>query len=403
MLAQKIADEAIACFERVPLRAAKPGVRLNGVAEWTVLAAVVAVEDGVPSVVTLATGVKTMPNEVRALSEGTFVHDLHAEVLCLRAFNQYLVLELSGEAPMKYLEKPRAPHGKHALRPGVALALYISEPPCGDCSMVECPAGARWDRPVAEEGVMTKDDPKDEAGAGSVKRQKLLRGRSNFHDVGLVRTKPGRLDSKVSYSKSCSDKLALKQYTGVLNAVLSLLIEPIHLDYLVLHSAKFSAADFCRCFDTRLASAPPFPLRSLPFAKCMFAHSKQPGRVPLPSSTVYSPVTMKGHVITNGVKNGGFVKNKKPKPSAYSHVCRRSLWMQARALLPDYDSYSTLKASNSARQALKEAGRSLLGSWPRSTCDDFFSIGDGLGDGKLIHTHEAGQRPSGLKLASTTC
>ena len=65
-------------------------------------------------------------------------------------------------------------------------------------------------------------------------KKQLNRGRNNFGELGVVRTKPGRSDSLISYSKSCSDKLCLKQLVGICNATTSTLFkDSIFLDYLV--------------------------------------------------------------------------------------------------------------------------------------------------------------------------
>lgn len=54
----------------------------------------------------------------------------------------------------------------------------------------------------------------------------LLRGRGYFAELGVVRTKPGRADSPPTFSKSCSDKLALRQVASTLLSPTSLLIAP---------------------------------------------------------------------------------------------------------------------------------------------------------------------------------
>jgi tRNA-specific adenosine deaminase 1 len=53
-----------------------------------------------------------------------------------------------------------------------------------------------------------------------------LPGRAYFSQLGIVRRKPARSDAPLTLSKSCSDKLSLKQCTSLLNAVTCLLINP---------------------------------------------------------------------------------------------------------------------------------------------------------------------------------
>ena len=63
-----------------------------------------------------------------------------------------------------------------------------------------------------------------------------LLGRGHFDQLGVVRRKPARADAPVTLSKSCSDKLALKQVTGLLSTIVSKLVWPanVYLASLVL-------------------------------------------------------------------------------------------------------------------------------------------------------------------------
>lgn len=75
-----------------------------------------------------------------------------------------------------------------------------------------------------------------------------LPGRAYFSRLGIVRRKPSRADAPPTASKSCSDKLALKQCTSLLSAVTSLLVEPCYLDSLVLPASRYSSAACHRAF-----------------------------------------------------------------------------------------------------------------------------------------------------------
>lgn len=77
--------------------------------------------------------------------------------------------------------------------------------------------------------------------------QDPLAGRTHFSELGRVRSKPGRGDAPASLSKSCSDKLALKQCTSLLSAVTSVLIDPsnAYIDSMVIPASQFSA-EACR-------------------------------------------------------------------------------------------------------------------------------------------------------------
>lgn len=413
-LGQRIADAVVTRFMKIGGKAGKPVTRLNGIEEWTVLAGLVAVDFTTKKtldspeniqVLCVATGVKAMPDSVRQYSQGSVVHDMHAEILCLRMFNRYLMEEIKDPLGRKILEEvakeseesesnagsklesdsntesdstdstessdsdkfenknPTIPvFPRLRLKPSLKLALYISEPPCGDASMAHIANGQEsWT------DMGSNEEP-------AAKKQKLVRGRANFNDVGVVRTKPGRADSQVSYSKSCSDKLCLKQYTGILNCITSQRIEPVFLKYLVVDASKYHTADFHRCFSGRLSQLPPHPLSALTFPVSHYKYAKTPGKVPLPLSLVYCASTNTLEVLNMGAKNGGYVKNRRPKPTGTSILCRQNLWAQAQSEIPVFASYKQLKNANFARQRLKQTARTHMGLWPECCADDEFAI-----------------------------
>lgn len=491
-LGQTVADAVVAVFDNLKLKSGKPTVRSNGTREWTVLAGVVAVvgNDVVP--ICVATGVKSLPNKYRAYSAGTMVHDLHAEILCLRLFNSYLLQQVKN-CDGKIVERIE---GGFRLKLGVLLALYVSEPPCGDASMgyiagdkrrwsgdvssdtskvarigdrdvdvlsdlskvadgdLESKEGAGDVRELSKKAVLgnlpklavdvskvapsdaadstvdldskagaeltagiaelTAEDAKLTANAnltadaltanteltantlpGSngtyAKRNEttapkpsaqsldpippvasLVRGRNNYGVRGVVRTKPGRADSEITMSKSCSDKLCLKQMMGITNAfTASFFPEGVFLTYLVLHKSKMHQEDFDRCFHRLLAL---HPLQLLVYDHDSYRfHKPAEGidAVPSPLSLLHLVPNMT-QVLNNGVKNGAFVKNKRPKPSGESFVCNHQLYLQLKPLLlPQHRSYHEFKLSNGPRQSLKQHAKRLLTGWHDTDIDDF--------------------------------
>lgn len=60
----------------------------------------------------------------------------------------------------------------------------------------------------------------------------LLDGRAHFSLLGVVRRKPARADAESTRSKSCSDKLTLRQVTSLLSYPATLLIAPTKSAYL---------------------------------------------------------------------------------------------------------------------------------------------------------------------------
>lgn len=354
-LGQKIASEVEKTFNQLKVKSGKPISRSNGVNEWSVMAGVVAVENDDITVLTVSTGVKAMPDQVRDYSLGWIVHDMHAEILSLRLLNRFLVEEIvtmeSGQSHANLLEEGDGDL-RYKLREGIKLALYISEPPCGDASM----------------GLLSEDKS---AWEQETKRRKVVRGRAHFDLQGIVRTKPGRADSRPTFSKSCSDKLCVKQYTGILNCITSLLIAPVFLLYLVVREDKFGEEDFKRCFHLRVETLEVHPLIPLTYDDTEYMFYKDESKTPLPMSLLYTVPTKTVQVLVNGVKNGGYVKNKPPKPSGASFLCKRNLYHQARSLLPKVSLYSELKQANQKRESLKMEVRRMLGSWPPTAADDF--------------------------------
>ena len=78
-------------------KSSKPVIRSNGTKEWTVLAGVVAWNTDTDStkIISLATGVKALPNVALERSSGKMVHDCHAEILALRGFNSVLLQNIA--------------------------------------------------------------------------------------------------------------------------------------------------------------------------------------------------------------------------------------------------------------------------------------------------------------------
>lgn len=85
-----------------------------------------------------------------------------------------------------------------------------------------------------------------------------LPGRAYFSRLGIVRRKPARNDAPVTLSKSCSDKISLKQSTSLLSSITEMAIDPgnAYIDTLVLPESRFSSVACQRAFSNtgRLAA-----------------------------------------------------------------------------------------------------------------------------------------------------
>lgn len=123
------------------------------------------------------------------LANGHVLHDWHAEVIALRAFDHFLLQEAnlfeSSPGFESNLLRRRAPHeishvsGQQpfGIREGVRIMMYCSETPCGDASM-ELVMEAQEDPtpwPVTSHDDCTSSQ---------------LLGRGSFSQLGIVRRKP---------------------------------------------------------------------------------------------------------------------------------------------------------------------------------------------------------------------
>lgn len=123
------------------------------------------------------------------LEEGIVLHDWHAEILAIRAFNHYLLSEcyslLSSpdykSSILRYREQNEMSESQglqpFSVRDGLRVMMYCSEAPCGDASM--------------ELVMESQEDPTpwpvhvDKDGGSP-----SLLGRGSFSQLGIVRRKP---------------------------------------------------------------------------------------------------------------------------------------------------------------------------------------------------------------------
>jgi tRNA-specific adenosine deaminase 1 len=114
------------------------------------------------------------------VANGIILHDCHAEIIAIRAFNRFLLDECiylieHPESTSDIIEKnswtvPLQPQFK--LKCGVSIHMYTSEAPCGDASM-ELVMRAQ------EDATPWEKPPED------------MPGRGDFSQLGVVRRQPG--------------------------------------------------------------------------------------------------------------------------------------------------------------------------------------------------------------------
>lgn len=190
---------------------------------------------------------KCLPATKLPESHGVGIHDWHAEILAIRTFNRYLLDECSRlQHPAirdllivkDHSNNTEPSTGKpFGINPHVKLHMYCSEAPCGDASM-ELTMAAQDDASPWEQPESMPQDSSE------------LPGRAYFSQLGIVRRKPARGDAQPTLSKSCSDKLSLKQCTSLLSSLTSLFIdvENAYIDTLVLPESRFSETACQRAF-----------------------------------------------------------------------------------------------------------------------------------------------------------
>jgi tRNA-specific adenosine deaminase 1 len=230
-----------------------------------------------------------------------------------------------------------------------------------------------------------------------------LNGREDFSRLGIVRRKPGRGDAPRTLSKSCSDKLALKQCTSLLSSPTALLVLPRHayLSSLVLPISRLSVVACERAFATsgrmKTVSGRTWtngykfsPFNVLATSR-EFHYSKQAVGdraskiAPSNAALVWSCSGLHDRLV-GGVKEG----RRKADSKCESRVSRRSLWKLSLGALAHGladleesqgtsvgDTYENFKNHYAleARRLVKADIRSLaLPNWQRNTGDDQFCL-----------------------------
>ena len=177
-IADNITDAVLQRFDSLPAKY-KPSKDSKQVTNWIPLSGIVLEDEhGYLECVSLATGMKCLPAAKIPLARGRILHDSHAEILALRAFNHFLLQEcvtlMKDELQeSRFLARTSNPGLPFTISHGIKIHMYCSEAPCGDSSM---------------ELIMNKQD--DPTPWLAIDCQEQLLGRSHFSKLGVVRRKP---------------------------------------------------------------------------------------------------------------------------------------------------------------------------------------------------------------------
>ena len=226
--------------------------------EWTVLASILAENEGKLEVIALATGTKCV-GEAQMSEKGLVVNDCHAEVLCRRAFLLFLMREMAqfrSTGKSAYLEE-KGDSDKLQMKASIRLHLYVSQTPCGFASEYAKKDGKR--EAVERFAVKQRKSKRVHLGAAvedmgdfcedHAEEDMHLSGAKFIDDSMRLSTKPGRGEPSRSYS--CSDKICLWSLLGLQGAALSLLLRPVYLASIVI-SGEMDEAVASRALSSRV-------------------------------------------------------------------------------------------------------------------------------------------------------
>lgn len=359
---------------------------------------------------------KCLPSNKLHLAKGNALHDWHAEVLALRALNRFLLDEC-----LLLLNPPYTPSAiirrslpeeitplhpyPFTIREDVDLHMYCSEAPCGDASMELTMSlqedATPWTSPLPTVSSATPPSS-DSQDQDQEPPTSALRGRSHFSHLGAVRCKPSRPDAPPTFSKSCSDKLALTQATSVLSSLTSTLISPrnAYLRSLTMPASQHVPLACERAFSRsgRMSGITDemlskwqggyvwraFEVQSTQreFEWCRRAVCEDMKPAPSNLSAVWMPASQE--TLIGGVLQG----RKQFDARGASALCRRSIWKLAMQVVSIIGTpalagalakgtYAEVKASEILRDRRKvkdDVRRTGLKGWVKNSGDESFSL-----------------------------
>ncbi|KAG0759566.1 hypothetical protein G6F57_009102 [Rhizopus arrhizus] len=310
-------------------------------AEWTVLASIVMIHHSTKDikVISLGTGLKCLPFS-KLSKAGDNLHDSHAEVIARRGFIKFLLDQVNSNA---YFETK---DDKLILKPEYSFHMYISQSPCGDASMTALSNNQSLESFQQFQSGSNKRKRMEEEYPSIIENmyvnkkqktstQQFRRGRFEFDQLGILRTKPGRLDSEPTLCMSCSDKIARWNVLGTQSALLSHLYHPIYLESITIgdmydqHALeralyeRVSLADLPNSYYK--LNRPVISSTDISFEASKTSLEKTyEFTIPCSTSILWVTGMVKSEVFVNGQKQGA-PKNKPTNAKTRPSICKLSL------------------------------------------------------------------------------
>ncbi|TNV77602.1 hypothetical protein FGO68_gene6626 [Halteria grandinella] len=330
--------------------------------QWTVLAAFLMEREGIFQIISLATGTKSIPRSAMN-EEGYVLNDCHAEVLARRSLLKYLISEMAKSKQGEISSIFAFGNGILKLKDSIRFHLYISEPPCGDSSLLH---------------QSDQDQFSHWTGAKSVGEK------ASSKVVGITRTKCGRSDIREdqrSESMSCSDKILKWNALGFQGALLDRILQtPIYLTSITIESPYFmldSNIEVLKrglCSHHRLKDASKLifvnePILCLVQPRFLYGRYLKPDQISQPCghSMTWSVDNSKVQMIIGnfGVKQGANVKNKKLLKNFRSDICDHEFFKAVQQFAGDegktyFEAKALAKEYQHKKQILQEI---LVGGW----------------------------------------